>query len=110
MNGDDVFGTIQKMLDTGADVHAYDIFGQSPLIAGAQWSLRSFRSKHLGWLAQTASSAYSNFLKRWVALLGSSGINLREYALREKGFGAEETVPCDSLYGYSTPCISEWNW
>jgi hypothetical protein len=42
MNGDEVFGTIQKMLDTGADVHAYDIFGQSPLIAAAQWSLRSF--------------------------------------------------------------------
>ena len=110
MNGDDVFGTIQKMLDNGADVHACDIFGRSPLMAAAQRSLGYFQSKGLGWSAQTASAAYSNFLKRWVALLGSSGINLQEYALREKELGAEEAVPRNNLYAYSNPCIYKWNW
>ena len=110
MNGDDVFGIIQKILDNGADVHACDIFGRSPLMATAQRSLRFLQSKGLGWSAQTASAAYSNFFKRWVALLGSSDINLREYALREEELGAEKTVPCDNLYAYSIPCISKWNW
>jgi hypothetical protein len=110
MNGDNVFDTIQKILDNGADVHACDIFGRSPLMAAAQRSLRFFQSKGLEWSAQTASAAYSNFLKRWVALLRSSKINPREYALREKELGAEELVPCNNLHEYSIPCISKWNW
>jgi hypothetical protein len=110
MNGNDVFGTIQKMLDNGADVHACDVFGRSPLMAAAQRSLRFFQSKSLEWSAETASAAYSNFLKGWVALVGSTGITLREYALREKELGAEETVPCNNLCEYSIPCISKWNW
>ena len=110
MNGDDVFGTIQKLLDNGADVHACDISGRSPLMLAAQRSLRFFQSKGLGWSAETAPAAYSNFLKRWVTLLGSSGIKLREYALREKELGAEETVPCNNLDDYSIPCILKWSW
>ena len=110
MNGDDVFGTIQKLLDNGADVHACDISGRSPLMLAAQWSLGFLQSKALVWSAETASAAYSNFLKRRVTLLGSSAINLREYALREKELSAEETIPCNNLDNYSNPCISKWSW
>jgi hypothetical protein len=110
MNGDDVFGTIQKLLDNGADVHACDISGRSPLMLVAQRSLNFFQSKGLGWSAETASAPYSDFLKRWVTLLGSSGIKLREYALREKELGAEETVPCNNLDAYFIPCIFKWSW
>jgi len=110
MNGDDVFGTIQKLLDNGADVHACDISGRSPLMYAAQQSLMFLQSKGLEWSAKTAPAAYSNFLKRWVTLLESSGIKPREYALREKELGAEETVPCNTFNEYSNPCISKWSW
>ncbi len=110
MNGVDVFTVIEHLLRDGADPCAHNSAGETPLMLAARRSLRFFTGRDETLSCREASSIYSWFLERWVSVLRSCSIDLKDYCRREQPSGPSDLTPCTWPFEDSHPLVSEWKW
>ena len=112
-NGQSIFPIVHILLENGADVHACNSIGMTPLKHVSWCSLLNLMTNQnlTEDLSATISTLYRPFLTQWVNLLRSCGFSLRDYAARELDLGADIPVRCSQCSDVDeTPSIPTHEW
>jgi hypothetical protein len=109
-NGLDVFTVIEPLLRKGADPCAHNSMGETPLMQAARRSLRFLCTGDETLSCEEACTRSSRFLKRWLSVLRSCGVDLENYHRWEQDSGASDFTPCTWFYEVSHPLACEWDW
>lgn len=94
-------GAMKKVVDAGADLHALDWSGRTPLMALALAGLRSIfyiqlerygRSMQPSGTLVESYRCHADLLAQWILFLERQNVNLTQYYKRERELGAERWI------------------